>query len=60
MKIRELSEDVYGSLIARGHSNEEIKGMTVSQAFSEYCNWNGLHGWGARLMNVLQELEDAQ
>lgn len=60
MRIGDLSEDVYRTLVARGHSDEEIKGMTVAEAFSEYCCWNGMHGWGATLMNVIQELEDAQ
>jgi len=60
MRIGDLSEDVYGTLAARGHSDEEIKSMTVGEAFSEYCCWNGMHGWGATLMRVIRELEYAQ
>lgn len=43
----------------RGYSQKDISNMSVEKAFSEYCEWQGLIGYGRSLLNVVRELEEA-
>lgn len=44
------------ALQKRGHSEKEIAGMSPKEAFIEYCEWNGLLGWGEKLWNQVMLL----
>jgi hypothetical protein len=54
-----LRQETIEDLIARGHSREEISRMTPEEAFSEWCNWNGLIGFGPTIWNVINNLKEA-
>ena len=34
--------------------------MTAEEAFSEFCYWNGLPGWGEKLICALDHLREAE
>lgn len=36
--------------------DKEIEGMTASEQFEHYCNWNGLIGWSDKLKDVVLDL----
>lgn len=38
----------------RGHSEAEIKKMSWQKKFDEYCEWEGLLGYGETLRKVYQ------
>lgn len=68
MNIRKLSIDVIDSIAANlGWDGEEdkspyleqIKHMTINEAFDRYCTWHGFLGWGQIMQRVLKELGDA-
>ena len=56
LKIDDLNGDTLDALRERGHSDEQIEAMSPSEAFSEYCNWHGLLGWGNELWSPLMLL----
>jgi hypothetical protein len=60
MKIKKLPAKVLSVLQARGWNDEDISKMSKHTAFCEYCMWHGLNGWGAHLLEILEDLEDAQ
>lgn len=60
MNVQKLDLDVYDALKGRHHRDEDIEQMSPSEAFSEYCEWQGLHGWGASLMMTMKNLESAK
>jgi hypothetical protein len=37
-----------------------VEALSVEEAFSAYCNWNGLINWGPTLMRVVRQLEEAE
>lgn len=59
MNIEALEGEILDALRERGHSDTEIKGMSLGYAFSEYCEWHGLCGWGHSLLRVIDELKEA-
>jgi hypothetical protein len=52
-----LPTKVIDDLKSRGHSLEIINQMTPKKAFDEYCNWNGLIGWGDHLWNMMHKIK---
>lgn len=48
--------EVLLALQKRGHSEKEIAGMSPKETFIEYCEWNGLLGWGEKLWNQVMLL----
>ncbi|MFP3637598.1 hypothetical protein [Paraburkholderia sp. SIMBA_054] len=59
MDVTKIDDDVLGSLRERGHNDEDIAAMTPEAAFSEYCNWRGLSGFGPVLARALDGLRGA-
>lgn len=59
MDIAKIDPDVIDCLRKRGLSDSEIEAMTPEQAFSESRQWNGLIGFGAKLVNALDNLRAA-
>ncbi len=55
---KELEKEVMEALKERGFSKREIREMPVREAFSEYCQWQGLLGWGYHLDRVHHILEE--
>ena len=55
-----LPDELIQALKKRGHSEIEIQKMEPDRAFSEFCNWHGLSGWGDSLWFMVQELKDAE
>ena len=43
-------------LFEAGYTIGDIKNMTAEEAFEAYCCWNGLIGWGGKLINALDDL----
>ena len=37
-------------------TDEEIEGSSPEYLFNEYCEWNGLRGWGQSLVWTLDSL----
>lgn len=60
MNISSLDADVYEALRGRRHTDEDIAAMSVKEAFSEYCEWQGLRGWAPTLIEVMRNLEDCK
>jgi len=54
MDIKTMPPRLLDALHERGHSDERIAGMDGEMAFSEYCMWHGLIGWGSDLFNLAQ------
>ena len=50
-------QGVMDALRSRGHSDEKIATMEPILAFSEFCDWNGLLGWGESLWKIIREME---
>jgi hypothetical protein len=59
MKLKKIPERVLNDLRERGHDDEAIAAMTPEKAFCEYCEWNGLIGYGPSLIHALDELRKA-
>lgn len=59
MYIKKLNPDILQALYNRGHTDMEIASMSAERAFSEYCNWNGLPGWGSKLLEVMNNINEA-
>lgn len=59
MDIENLSVDVLTALRERGLSDAFIEGSGPESLFDEYCNWQGLIGYGPTLVRVLDELRSA-
>ncbi len=59
LDTNQIPEDILHALTQRGHSQDDIKAMTPLKAFSEYCNWNGMSGWGSTLWSAVESLKDA-
>lgn len=55
-----IPERVIDDLSERGWSDSDIEKMSPEQAFSEFCNWNGLINWGPSLWGVVKDLEKAE
>lgn len=59
LNVNKLSSQVVADLQKRGHTLEDIAQMTPQQAFSEFCQWHGLIGWGDKLWDVVAGLHSA-
>lgn len=59
MNINKIPQSILSDLKSRGHTEDEIKNMKWEEAFDEYCNWNGLIGWGYYLRDAMKSLKDA-
>jgi hypothetical protein len=57
--IEMIPSHVMDDLQERGLSVELIRRSSPEFLFSEYCNWHGLIGWGAKLMAVSDALRDS-
>ena len=44
----------------RGYTNEDIQEMDALVFFYEYCQWQGLLGWGDTLFNLVELLKKAE
>ncbi len=55
---RNLAEHIALELKESGLSEDEISRYSAEKLFIEYCNWNGLIGWGSELISALDELRD--
>lgn len=60
MNIEKITRDAIESLRARGHDDDAISRMNHDEAFDEYCNWQGLIGWGPRLRGIYANLSEAE
>jgi hypothetical protein len=53
MKVRDYPDWIMTSLINRGH--EPLDDMPPAKAFDEYCEWEGLIGYGATLRDLYEQ-----
>lgn len=60
MSEKKLSLDLREAFEGRGLSQKEIEEMDADDLFYEYCQWNGLIGWGRHLAARLDELREAK
>lgn len=56
MKIKNIPDEVFSALKNRGHNDKEIEAMTPKELFTEYCEWNGLIGYGRGLYSLVVKL----
>ena len=40
------------ALAERGHGAEQVRAMSPQSRFNEFCEWEGLLGWAAKLLNI--------
>ena len=59
MNINKIPDYILSDLKERGLSDEEISEKTPQSLFCEYCDWNGLIGWGPSLITVIDDLREA-
>lgn len=59
LDLDKLPMSITEPLQGRGHSGQRIHEMTWEEAFDEYCEWYGMHGWGPELRNVIDRLKEA-
>lgn len=59
MDINKIPEDILSDLRERDLSDDDIKESSPEYLFSEYCDWNGLAGWGSTLIEALDALRAA-
>jgi hypothetical protein len=59
LNLQVLPDEFINTLKNRGHSNDDISKMSPEQAFTEYCNWNGLTNWGTALWQAVHEFKGA-
>lgn len=60
LDISRIPESVLSDLEDRGYDARQVAAMDAEKAFSEYCNWNGLVGWGPKLFSVMRTLNRAE
>jgi len=53
-----IRDDILQDLKSRGLSDADISELDAEQLFDEFCNWNGLMGWGPTLVGVLDHLRE--
>lgn len=56
-KLQQIPSSVLEALQERGHSDETISNMKPQTMFNEYCEWNGLIGYGRSLWNLVIDLQ---
>ena len=57
MNLDNIPFDVLKAVRERGHSDATIELMRPREIFEEYCEWEGLINWSARLYNIVLTLE---
>jgi hypothetical protein len=60
VNVSKLSFSIVDALHERGHTDDQIANMSPEMAFIEYCNWNGLLGWGIELIDVIDSLRASE
>ena len=59
MIVSNISIEVVDCLRERGWDDVQIANMTPEEAFSEFCEWNGLLGYGGKLIRAPDGLRNA-
>lgn len=59
LNLKKLNPAIVDALHYRGHTDDDIKNMTPSEAFDEACSWYGLIGWGPTLRAMYENVQDA-
>lgn len=54
--VATLSPAIKSALVERGYTEDQMKAMTPREAFTEYCEWNGLIRWGDTLWDQAKAL----
>lgn len=54
--FEDLSDEIKEALLGRLINKAQYESMSAEDLFHEYCNWNGLIGWGNSLAMTLDEL----
>jgi hypothetical protein len=55
MNIEKIPPHILADL-GENLTDEEISQASANYLFCEYCNWNGLTGWGSSLIEILDSL----
>lgn len=59
LRLADLPQSIAHDLRKRRFFVSDDQESTIAKAFDEYCNWNGLIGYGPRLRAVLDAMEFA-
>lgn len=59
MQLNKIPGNVLKACRERGHTDEAIKLLTPQEAFSEFCEWEGLVGWAATLWETVRKLNES-
>lgn len=59
MIVSNIHAEVLERLRKRGWDDAQIADMAPEKAFSEFCEWNGLLGYGDKLVRALDSLRDS-
>jgi hypothetical protein len=59
LDLNKIPEHILSDLRSRGLSESEIEVLSPEQAFSEYCEWNGLRGWAPSIILTIDSLREA-
>ena len=57
--IEKIPSNIMDDLNDRGLSADFIRRSSPEFLFSEFCEWNGLTGWGPMLISSLDALRDS-
>jgi hypothetical protein len=60
LDVKKIPAEIVKDLRARGHDDIDIGNMSPEEAFSEFCNYNGLLHWGSSLFSAAFELKRAE
>ena len=60
MDIAKVPQHIKRDLFKAGYTIEKIEKMPPEKAFTVYCEWNGITGWGNILIVALDSLREAQ
>ena len=55
MNIEKIPSHILADLRGR-LTDDQISQVSADSLFCEYCNWNGLTGWGSSLIEALDSL----
>ena len=51
-------DELYEALAGRDLTDEQIEAMSPEQKFDEYCEWQGLTGWGPTLRRIMKAAQE--
>jgi hypothetical protein len=60
MRVNDTPEFIRRDLIERLGPDAGEEEITAEAAFDEFCEWNGLVGWGPVLRDALYDLKQAE